>query len=67
MMSLQQVAEYLAVDAKTVRRLIGTGELPAYRVAGWSNKTPRGKGKLIRVKPDDVEALLRRIPTTGQD
>jgi excisionase family DNA binding protein len=71
LMSVQQVAEYLAVDVKTVRRLISTGDLPAYRSRDGRTRRPSAKGKLIRVKPADVEALLRRgvdaeiVPVSG--
>ncbi|MBM7518247.1 helix-turn-helix domain-containing protein [Nocardioides nitrophenolicus] len=52
--SLQEAADYLGVSASTVRRYVGLGTLPAYRIAG---------SKLIRVKRTDVEGLLKRIPT----
>jgi excisionase family DNA binding protein len=54
-LSPAEVAEELGVDLRTVRRMISEGRLPAYRVG------PR----LIRIKLEDVEKLMRRIPTAG--
>lgn len=61
LMTLAQVAEYLNLSTKTVRRLVADGKLPAYRVTGGKRGTP------LRFKPVDVDTLLRRIPTAGQD
>ena len=33
-LTVQQVAEYLAVDAKSIYRLVGRGELPGFKVGG---------------------------------
>ncbi len=46
-----QVAEIFQVSEQTVRRMIARGELPAYRV-----------GAQIRVRPEDVERMLRPVP-----
>lgn len=54
--SLDQAAERLGVNPRTIRGYIAAGDLPAYRL---------GK-RLIRVRPEDIDALLRRIPTAGQ-
>ena len=51
--SLQDAAEILGASVDTVRRRIADGSLPAERMG------PR----LIRVYRDDVEALMRPIPT----
>jgi excisionase family DNA binding protein len=48
-----QAAKSLGTTPRTVRRLIADGTLPAYRVG------PR----MVRIREDDVFALLRRIPT----
>jgi excisionase family DNA binding protein len=56
LMSITQVADYLGIGEKTVRRFISSGELPAFRL---------GK-RAIRMHEKDVQALLRRIPTAGQ-
>jgi excisionase family DNA binding protein len=46
-------ANYLGVNERTVRRLITSGKLPAFRVGT----------KLVRVRHRDLEALLTRVPT----
>ena len=61
LMTLAQVAEYLNVSTKSVRRVVAEGKLPAYRVTSGQRGSP------LRFKPADVDALLRRIPTAGQD
>jgi excisionase family DNA binding protein len=61
--SLQQAAEMLAVSSKTVRRFIARGELPAYTLG----ERGAGNGRPIRIRIDDLEALLHRIPTAGDD
>lgn len=50
--TLKQAAEWLSLSTRTVRRLIERGELPGYKL---------GKRKIIRVKWQDVEALLEPI------
>jgi excisionase family DNA binding protein len=50
-----EVAELYGISERTVRRRIAEGELPAYRLG------PRH----IRIRREDVEALLVRIPTAG--
>jgi excisionase family DNA binding protein len=55
-LSVEDAASYVDVSTQTIRRSIDSGELPAYRF---------GK-KLIRVQQDDLDAMLRRIPTVGQ-
>ena len=61
--SLQEAAEMLAVSAKTVRRFIAKGELPAYTLG----KRGAGSGRPIRIRVDDLATLLHRIPTSGDD
>lgn len=46
--TIPQIAEYLGVDARTVRRYISEGVLPAYRVGP----------KVLRVDLNEVETLL---------
>lgn len=48
-LSVAECAELLAVEHKTVRRLIDRGELPALRV-----------GRLLRIDPADLGALAYR-------
>lgn len=50
-----EIAEQYGVSERTVRRRIAEGKLPAYRFG------PRH----IRIRREDVEALLVRIPTGG--
>jgi excisionase family DNA binding protein len=55
MLSIEQAAEARGVTTKTIRRWVAAGILPAYRVGP----------KLLRVRPDDLDALSRRIPTAS--
>jgi excisionase family DNA binding protein len=48
---ITNAAAYLGVSHKTIRRLIASGKLPAFRVAG----------KAIRIYADDVEALKEPV------
>lgn len=52
-LSIPQAAEIMGVCDKTVRRHIAAGRLRAYRC---------GK-RLIRVRIEDIENLMREIPT----
>ncbi|NHA68238.1 helix-turn-helix domain-containing protein [Phycicoccus sp. CMS6Z-2] len=52
--SLRQASVRTGMSTKTLRRRIAAGELPAYR-----------SGRLIRVDPTDVDALLVLVPTVG--
>jgi excisionase family DNA binding protein len=54
-LSPDEVAKIRGVSGRTVRRWIAEGRLPAYRVG------PR----LIRIKAEDLEKAMRRIPTAG--
>lgn len=47
--TIRQAATRLAVSTVTIRRLIEMAELPAVRV-----------GRCVRLREDDVEALIRR-------
>jgi excisionase family DNA binding protein len=51
--SLAQAAEITEQSVKTVRRRIADGTIPAYRLG------PRQ----IRIKLEDLQAALRRIPS----
>lgn len=48
-LTVNECAALLAVDHKTVRRLIDRGELPALRV-----------GRVLRIDPADLDALRYR-------
>lgn len=50
-----EAADYLKITSRTVRRMVATGQLPAYRLG------PR----LLRIDLADVDALLRPVPTAG--
>lgn len=52
-LSQAEVAEYLGITTRTVRRYIAIGLLPASRIKG---------SRLIRIDRGDVDALLRPIP-----
>ncbi len=55
LMTAQQVADYLVVTDRTVRRLVVKGQLRAYRL-----------GRQIRFRRADVDALLAPV-TTGDE
>ncbi len=57
LMSIADAAERLDCTPRTVRRYISTGTLRGYRVG------PR----LIRVDLNELDAMLRPIPTVGND
>jgi len=51
--SVGEAAARVGVSTKTVRRWIASGQLAGYRMG------PR----LLRVDPDDVDAMLTLVPT----
>lgn len=53
--SIPNAAEYLGVSTKTIRRYIAAGRVTGYRTG------PR----LIRVDLNELDAMLRPIPTVG--
>jgi len=55
LIDLNTSAAALGVSVKTLRRYISEGRLTGYRIG------PRN----IRVDPDELDALARRIPTAG--
>ena len=59
--TVKQAAEMLLVSGMTIRRLINTGQLPAWRVAGDGP---------VRLNSLDVEAMrvpvVRPATTTGE-
>lgn len=56
LISIEAAAELLGCSSKTIRRRISDGQLAAFRM---------GK-RAIRVRRDDVMALLTPIPTLGE-
>ena len=55
--SLKEGAERFNVSTWTIRRLIASGELRAYRLGT----------KLIRIDMDELAELFRPIPAVGDD
>jgi excisionase family DNA binding protein len=54
-LSIPEAAERLGCNERTIRRRIATSELPAFRFG------PR----VIRIRLDDVDRLLRPIPSAS--
>jgi len=54
--SLRKAADMLDVSVRTLRRRVASGELPAFR---------SGR-RIIRIRIDDVEKLLRRVPAADR-
>ena len=52
-LSLEEAAEVMSLSVKTIRRRIADGTIPAYQCGRRS----------IRIRLDELEAALRRIPT----
>jgi excisionase family DNA binding protein len=55
-LSQVEAADYLGVSDRTIRAYIARGDLPASRVRG---------SRVIRIAADDLDAMLRPIPTSG--
>ena len=51
-LSIPAAAAWVSVSVKTIRRRITAGELRAYKC-----------GKSIRIKTDDLEAMMRPVPS----
>lgn len=51
--SLEQAAQIMSLSTRTIRRRISDGTIPAYQCG----RRP------IRIRLDELEAALRRIPT----
>ena len=51
-LSLEEAAEVMSLSVKTIRRRIADGTIPAYQCG----RRP------IRIRLDELEAALRRIP-----
>lgn len=51
--SIEEAAQIMSVSTKTIRRRISDGTIPAYHCGN----------RPIRIKLDDLEAALQRIPT----
>ncbi|MDR0285235.1 MAG: helix-turn-helix domain-containing protein [Propionibacteriaceae bacterium] len=55
--TLKDAARHTGTSTDTLRRRINDGQLPAYYV---------GKSRMVRVKRDDVDALMRPVVTVGR-
>lgn len=55
-LTIEEAAEFMSMSCVTIRRHIGEGSIPAYRC---------GK-RLIRIRREDLEAAMTRIPTARQ-
>jgi excisionase family DNA binding protein len=55
-LTISETATLLALSKRTIHRYIAEGKLKAYRIAGE---------KAIRIKLEDVEALLIPVSTGG--
>ena len=55
--SIEAAANYLSVNPRTIRRYIAAGRLQGYRAGN----------RLIRVDLNEVDAMLRPVPTTDGD
>lgn len=56
LLTIDDAAERLNCSADSVRRMISRGHLKAYRA-----------GRLIRIKPRDLERALRPVTSVGGD
>jgi excisionase family DNA binding protein len=56
-LTIRETAALLALSTRTIHRYIAEGKLKAYRVVGE---------KVIRIKREDVEALLEPVDAEGQ-
>jgi len=54
-MDIHQVAEYLGLSERTIRKYRSTGKLPAYRIAGE---------KALRFRAEDVDGLMELAEPT---
>lgn len=63
LMTTEEVAELLRLDAVTVRRLVARGELPAYRIAGEYRFTPSGLVNFVESQKIGVS----KVPTNQFD
>jgi excisionase family DNA binding protein len=53
--TIESEAERLAVNPKTLRRMIARGEITGYRFGN----------KLVRLDPAEIDAAMRPIPTAN--
>jgi excisionase family DNA binding protein len=51
--SLEEAAEMMSLSTRTIRRRISDGTIPAYQCGRRS----------IRIRVDELEAALRRVPS----
>lgn len=53
--SLKHGAAYLSITEQSLRRYVSAGRIPAYRLGS----------RTLRVKREDLDALLERVPTAS--
>lgn len=56
-LSIRQAADYTGASTDTIRRRISDGQLPASYV---------GRSHMLRIRTDDLDALMRPIRTVGR-
>lgn len=54
-LNLAEAADVMSVSVKTIRRRIADGTIPAYHCGG----------KAIRIRLDELEAALKRVPSAS--
>jgi excisionase family DNA binding protein len=59
-LTMAEVAARFDVNARTVRRWVAEGALPAARVGG-------GRTRLLRIRERDLVRVVRDVPTAGRD
>jgi excisionase family DNA binding protein len=55
LVNIGQAAEYAGVSKRTIRRRVADGSLPGYRLGN----------RIVRVDLNELDAMLRPIPTAG--
>jgi excisionase family DNA binding protein len=55
-LTVRQAAERMGISARLVRRLIASGQLPAYRVGT----------KVIRIDSDDLRKAVQPVTPSGK-
>ena len=55
-LSIRQAADHTGTSTATIRRRISDGQLAAYYL---------GKSHMVRIKADDLDALMRPVLTVG--
>ena len=56
LLTVEQVAEYLQMSTRHIRRLLANGELAHVRI-----------GRMVRIRPEAVEAMLVNVTETDSN